>query len=87
MFKSIHIVWFLYVGFLIPEIPIKTPGLLSIQVFFVTKTKTLCEDLHHLVTTKKSAKGGKRCTKLSPEYDEKMLFYDEKNCLNEVKTL
>jgi hypothetical protein len=59
MFKSIHIVWFLYVGFLIPEIPIKTPGLLSIQVFFVTKTKTLCEDLHHLVTTKKSAKGVK----------------------------
>ena len=49
--------------YILPEIPIKTPGL--------KKTKTLCEDLHHLVTTKKSAK-------LSPEYDEKMLFYDEK---------
>lgn len=61
----------------------------SIQVF-VTKTKTLCEDLHHLVTLRKKLRrfgGDKMHETFAGLYDEQMLFYDEKHGFHEVKTL
>ena len=50
--------------------------------FSSQKTKTLREDLHHLVTLRKKLRrfgGDKMHETFAGLYDEQMLFYDEKH--------